>query len=165
MNNFSSTLNEMQADNEEISIDVINDIVMSAWDKVLPKSKLVLFKGGLSSSYMIFTGTLGNTKTEYQNGISQNDPLHLSFNVDISKTPLTIEWSNNSLSINPDNKYHAFSSKKLKMRKTKTKSLVDFASKMEKAFIKVREEVKKSLADKEFTVYSADIQKMIKSKV
>jgi len=164
MNNFSLLLNEM-ADEQEVSIKSVEKIVMDAWNKIMPKSKIVLFKGGLSSSYMIFTCTLGNDKSEYPNGYRENDALHLSFSIDISKTPLTIEYKSSSLSINPINNYYAFSTKKLKLRKTKTKSLSDMKVKLEKAFNKVKDEIKKSLTDGEFTVHSIETQKMIKSKV
>lgn len=165
MDNFTKIKNVLNESDGQITRSEVEEVVFAAWKKHMPKSHMTLFKNGIAEDYMIFTCTIGNDKSEYSNGYSQNDPLSLSFNIDIGKDPLKISYSASSIAITPENQMYAFSRKKLPLRKTKVKSVADIGVKLEIAFKKVKDEIKKSIKNGDFDVYDDKIQKIIKSKV
>jgi len=152
--------------NEADKLDEVGLVVDKAWKKIFPKSLIIHHQSSFGSTdYKLFTCTLGKTRSEYANGIRQNDPLSLSFSIDISPKEYVVTWQGSSLSIVPENKMYAYSSRKLGLRKFRAKDLKLLAKKLDTAFKKTKDVVKKALKDGELDVHGEDIVAMIKKKV
>jgi len=168
MKTFSDIINEA-TEESEFTVEEVQKTVLDAWNKYFPKSNCWHFKNGIGSDkYMIFTCTIGKDKSEFINGIDRNDPLNLSFSIDLSRQPVTITYKSNSIAISPpEGSYLAYGREKLKLRKTKVKNMKDLKTKLEKAFSTTKETIKTLLKDGKFdAVYSRDgIVDMIKKKV
>jgi len=168
MNNITSTrrfLNESDEPVEGYTGEEVDKVVFDVWKKHMPKSAIWRYKGGLAPNYLIYTATIGKDKSEYSNGIRHNDPLNLSFTIDITVPRVAIVWDASSLMIVPENPAYAFDSKKLKFRKTKVKDIKDIGTKLDKFFGIVKKEIQNSLKNGDFDVHSDATQKMIKTKV
>ena len=158
-------INEEQTNLVATSQEII-DVVNKTWKKAFPKSFVSATKGVLSGDgFAIATFTLGKDKSEWENGISENDPLSLTMVFENKSGEIITEFSANSLSISPDNPYMAFGRKKINVRKFRTKDLKALEKKLTMAFGRVKDTVKDALAKDEFSVYREDRIKMIKSKV
>ncbi|NCQ52025.1 hypothetical protein GW796_09045 [archaeon] len=142
-------------------------VVLNAWKEIMPNSHLSYSKGSLlkNSNYSTFKGYIGKEKREFINNILENDPLNLIFSVTTKPDSITVEFSSNSLSIKPDNKYMAYGTKKLSFRKFTAKTMKDFEKKIKDLFLKVKSAIQDALENGDFDVYSDEIKEMIKSKV
>lgn len=145
------------------------EAVVKIWNEIMPKSRLSVSKISLGSdsNYSIFTGFIGKERSEFSNGIMQNDPLSLSFTATTKDDSITVEFKGSSLSIKPEENSHmAFGRKKIALRKFTVKNMKSFEKKMTETFTKVKKAIEESLSNGDFDkVYNDDIKKMIKSKV
>jgi len=84
--------------------------------KQFPKSyvRVKRSKGLGESIYGVFT--LGKDKSEWANGIYNNDPLLHTFHIWLDETPTQLEWSQGNMRIAPEKKHMAYGSVKTGMR-------------------------------------------------
>ena len=160
------TLNDLFI--EAITPDTeMEKMVIDSWNGIFKNTKIYAPKSGIgTANYHIFIALLGKDKSEWSNGIWQNDPLNLSFSVtDKDDGSFVIAWDRQRLTINPTTPHMAFSGKKLNLRKGKAKDIKDLEKKLKIAFNKVKDSIKGSLKNGEFDVHKDEIVNMIKSKV
>jgi len=137
----------------KFSKEDITKAVKSVWDDVFPNALLTtahMSLGGEGTLY--FTATLGSNNTEFSHGIRRNDPLSLEFHIDLGKK-IEVEFSQQSYTINPENRRMAYGRAKIGLRKTKAKDLSDLSKKMKKIFQKTKTLGKTLLKDDQFTVH------------
>lgn len=95
-----------------------NDEIINTWNQVFPKSAISCQKACFGENDYYFKGRLGKDKSEFANGIIDNDPLNYMFNVENN----TYKEYNNSLRIAPtpeEGKYLAYGRSKLRMKTIK----------------------------------------------
>lgn len=160
---------EYIAEEPEYMIDkkVLEDRVSKLWKEVFPDSHITVFKTSLGKTDMtsLFTCYLFKNTTEWENGIAENDPLRLAFSIKQSPMGIVIEYSSNSYSVAPDQKYMAYGRHKIPLRKTTVKNIPALMKKMKEAFQKVKEEGKKAQREGKFSVYGNDKQELISKKL
>lgn len=166
MKTFKEFVNE--ATDEELSKEEMEKRVIEMGEKVLPNSSITTSAINLSGSenYSVFTVRLFNSKNEWKNGIAQNDPLSLSFSITKKRDgKYVIEYSQQSYSISPDDKYLAFGSHKLNLRKATTKDWKAMERKIQMMYKKVKDEGQKLLKDNKFDVHGEKQVKTIEKKL
>lgn len=107
----------------------------------------------LTASYY-FVHVYSQNKETWDNGISHNDPLSLLIAVDFRNK--TIEYVRRSVTIKPQEKYLAYSSEVLKLRKTRFKDEADLYAKLEKAIKKARDTMK-DLKEKDLLAHEVSL--------
>jgi hypothetical protein len=132
-------------------------------DKVKSMVNLAIEKSGFkgnpwfrvpSSDFANVSFTFGKDKSEFSNGIIQNDNLNLSFTLEPTKDGgYVLEWNRKSATGKPTKSNMVYDSYKFKISKITAKSEDEFVTKLSKAFIKVKEEVKKLLDDGVFDLH------------
>ncbi len=143
----------------------MEDKVLEVWHNIFKNTRAWDPRAG-SGNYSLFIFTLGKDRSEWSNGIWQNDPLNLSFSITTNEDgTFVVAWDRQRLTIAPTNPHMAFSGKKLKLRKIKAKNIADLEKKIKISFNKVKDSIKESLKNGDFDVYSDEIIKIIKSKV
>ena len=116
-----------------MKINEFNEAVKEKWNKHFPNSLCICnFENSLYHSISIKCLIAGD-KSEFANGIMQNDMLHVSFSIDTDKGEFDKEitansellpnlvltcWHRNYLTV-PTDKFLCYSSKQLPFRKTK----------------------------------------------
>lgn len=107
----------------------ISKAIQDAYHSVLPDCGCSVSKGALGKDTFFITFYLAGNNSEFPNGISQNDLFRIGFyirpdsrdaNLDIdAKLPetLTMEVTDNSILTKPDNKYMAYGSERVPLRK------------------------------------------------
>lgn len=112
-----------------ITFEDLKNQIIDAYHSVLPNCGCVVSKGALGRDTFFITFYLANDKSEFPNGIAQNDLFNIDFyvtpdsrdvNLDIdSKLPetLTLEVNNNTITTTPTNQYMAYGSERVPLRK------------------------------------------------
>ena len=163
------TFKDYLAEEPEYMIDkkVLENRIVALWNEIFPNSYLSVFKTSLGGTDMtsLFTGHLMKNTSEWINGISQNDPLRLSFSIKQSPMGIVIEYSANSYSVAPDQKHMAFGRHKIPLRKTTVKNIPALMKKMKEAFQKVKTEGQKAQKEGKFSVYDENQQTLISQKL
>ncbi|MFA6198880.1 MAG: hypothetical protein WC679_00540 [Bacteroidales bacterium] len=135
MKNFNEFLTE-----EVAVVPMTAEEIKVIWAKVFPNSFLSIGKGALGGG-LYATGYLAKDKSEFSNGISNNDPLRYRFNID---NGVDYEEDGASLLQNPEKgSFMAFSSVKLRKKNIKK---ID-AKKLEKRFQEVKAFVKANVGN------------------
>ena len=95
--------------NEQIESEDFSDKIKNIMLKYFPNSyaNAKYSKGFKDSIYGVFT--LGKDKSEYQNGIHNNDPLIHTFHIWFKQNDkYDLEWSQGSMTVKPDKPYMAY---------------------------------------------------------
>jgi hypothetical protein len=155
MKTFAEYINESTI-NEEIAIDERDPIkqeIAQLWTKISNGGMSEISYAGIGAKKeTVFVKIyLASSKDEMVNGISQNDPLQVLF--EINYTNGTMEFANSALMTNPPDKYLAFGRVKLPLRKTNFKDKKDLLKKLETNFKKVMDELKKQYDTGNMTVH------------
>ena len=131
-----------------MSNEFIETSIKETWNKVFPNSSITVRNGGYGTLYC--NAYLAKDKTEFANGISQNDPLNYSFCI---SSFVYSEMCCSIGNLKPNDKFHVYSS--LSIRK-KTIKNID-VTKLENRFKQVKEElikVKDSMINLSFDINS-----------
>lgn len=130
-------------------------------DSYISISKPAISKDGLNVSI-----ALGKDKSEFQNGIIQNDPIHTHFFIHENEGEYSLEAKISISSLKPDNSYMAMSSQKIRTRKLKftneQKNLAKAAKKLDEYFYKIKDALTEN-ADKEN--FLPHVQAFVESKL
>ncbi|WP_298751858.1 hypothetical protein [uncultured Arcobacter sp.] len=118
--------------------------------KYFPKSKVSLSTGTLGSSDVYVRLLLGKDKTEWANGIFNNDPMSLHFAVRLTSKGYVIEFLANSMYITPTDKHLAFGRKKINVRKSTSKDSKALMKNIDKVFKVAKDTVKDAISKNEF---------------
>lgn len=113
--------------------------------------------------------TLGREKSEFVNGIIENDPLKLRISIDTHPKieKIAIEYDRDSVNITPENKYMAFGNHRFKLRKQMAKDEKSLLAKVKKDLTKVKSELLKLYKDGQMSVHDREdeLKDMLKKKL
>ena len=151
----------------------ITNKIIDIWKGLFPTAGVNASASALASRGMpettFITFTLGNKKSEFVNGIINNDPLKLR--ISIMTHPklekIAIEYNHSHVTINPEDKYMAFGNHRFKLRKQMAKDEKALLNKVKKDLTKVKQELLKLYKDGKMSVHDREdeLKDMLKKKL
>jgi hypothetical protein len=135
-----------------ISPEDMAEQAKEVFKKVFPHSFINASVGKLGEPSVLLKIALGTDKSEFSNGIIQNDPMHTVIMIDgwnrdgSTRDKFTVENNSNSgltVKASPENKMYAFERIKIWRKFSGDKAKV--LSGLEKYFVKVKEAIKENL--------------------
>ena len=157
---------------KEHAQDITNKII-AIWKGLFPTAGATARGSSLDSrgkpQTTFITLTLGNKKSEFVNGIIENDPLKLRISIithpKIEK--IAIEYDRDSVHITPENSYMAFGNHRFKLRKQMAKDEKSLLNKVKKDLTKVKTELLKLYKDGKMSVHDREdeLKDMLKKKL
>jgi len=135
--------------------DEVVDFVRTEWANISNGGLTTFSKGSLGGdSFLVGKFFLASNKNEAENNIMMNDALNLMITISADGI-ITIE--NSSYSVNPTNPFYAYSSHKVKLRKSRFKDTKKLKMTITKMFNTVIDEGKKLLKNGDFSVYDGKV--------
>lgn len=127
----------------------MQDIIINSFKSVFPNFGYITKKLALDNNGFIFWGLVGKDKTEWANGIVQNDPLNLNIIHHSSDDYIELECS---FTIAPENVMFYASSvklrkKKIKLEKINEKVLTDYFKSVHNMIMENKDKWHKSNVD------------------
>lgn len=157
---------------KEHAQDITNKII-AIWKDLFPTAGATARGSSLDSrgkpQTTFITFTLGNKKSEFVNGIIDNDPLKLRISImthpKIEK--IAIEYNRDSVHITPEDKYMAFGNHRFKLRKQMAKNEKALLAKVKKDLSKVKEQLLSLYKDGKMSVHDREdeLKDMLKKKL
>lgn len=157
---------------KEHAQDITNKII-AIWKDLFPTAGATARGSSLDSrgkpQTTFITLTLGREKSEFVNGIVENDPLKLRISImthpKIEK--IAIEYVRDSVNIDPENKFMAFGNHRFRLRKQMAKDEKALLAKVKKDLTKVKTELLKLYKDGKMSVHDREdeLKDMLKKKL
>lgn len=144
----------------QINYDLVKTIAETAKNKSKFKNNGSVFlkKAALGKDTVFLDMFLANDKSEFINGISHNDPLNFAIGIySQNDGSYIIEVNRQSYTITPQEKYMAFSSAKIGLRKSKPKDDKALENKLVDMFNKAYTVGEKLYKEGKFSVYEKDV--------